>query len=41
MMEAQSTSENSINFCETTWCNIPEDGMFLDSDFKHEMEEER
>jgi hypothetical protein len=26
MMESVSTSEMSINFYQTTWCNIPEDG---------------
>jgi hypothetical protein len=25
MMEAVNTSETSINFYQTTWCNIPED----------------
>jgi hypothetical protein len=25
MMEAASTSEISVNFCQTTCCNIPED----------------
>jgi hypothetical protein len=25
MAEASSTSETSINFYQTTWCNIPED----------------
>jgi hypothetical protein len=25
MTEAVSTSEMSVNFYETTWCNIPED----------------
>jgi hypothetical protein len=25
MMEAASTSEMSVNFYHTTWCNIPED----------------
>jgi hypothetical protein len=25
MMEAVSTSETSVNFYKTTWCNIPED----------------
>jgi hypothetical protein len=25
MMEAAGTSETSVNFCQTTWCNIPED----------------
>jgi hypothetical protein len=27
MMEAESTSETSVNFYETTRCNIPEDGL--------------
>jgi hypothetical protein len=26
MMEAVSTSETSVNFYQTTWYNIPEDG---------------
>jgi hypothetical protein len=25
MMEAASTSETSVNFYQTTWCNNPED----------------
>jgi hypothetical protein len=25
MIEAVSTSETSVNFYESTWCNIPED----------------
>jgi hypothetical protein len=29
MMEAVSTSEMSVNFYETTWHNIPEDGRLL------------
>jgi hypothetical protein len=30
MMEAASTSESSVNFCQTTWHNIPEDSYHLD-----------
>jgi hypothetical protein len=26
--EAGSASETSVNFCQTTWCNIPEDSHF-------------
>jgi hypothetical protein len=33
MMEAADTSETSVNFCQTAWCNNPEDshlhGCFL------------
>jgi hypothetical protein len=25
MMEAVSTSETTVNFYQTTWCNIPEE----------------
>jgi hypothetical protein len=28
MMEAVGTSESSVNFYQTTWCNIPEDSNF-------------
>jgi hypothetical protein len=30
MMEAASTSETSVNFCQTTWRNIPEDSHLRD-----------
>jgi hypothetical protein len=26
IVEVASTSETSVNFYQTTWCNIPEDG---------------
>jgi hypothetical protein len=29
MMEAVSDSETSVSFYETTWCNIPEDLVFI------------
>jgi hypothetical protein len=29
MMEAASTSETSVNFYQTTWCNNPEDSHLL------------
>jgi hypothetical protein len=28
MMEAESTSETSVNFYQTTWRNVPEDSHF-------------
>jgi hypothetical protein len=31
MMEAVSTSETSVNFYQTTWCNIPRTVIFLAS----------
>jgi hypothetical protein len=30
VLEAVSTSETLINFCETMWCNIPKDGHLPD-----------
>jgi hypothetical protein len=27
MMEAESTSETSVNFYQTAWCNIPADSL--------------
>jgi hypothetical protein len=29
MMEVIQTSETSVNFYETTWCNIPEAAIFI------------
>jgi hypothetical protein len=29
MIEAVSTSEMSVNFYQTSWCNIPEGGRHL------------
>jgi hypothetical protein len=34
MMEAGGTSETSVNFYETTWCNIPE-GSHLHPAFRN------
>jgi hypothetical protein len=38
MMEAASTSEMSVNFYQTTWCNIPEDIHLQENTYSPEGE---